>query len=358
MPFNQPTLLEIRERIATDFEFRISDSETGESIDAHAAGSGYTELAISVAGVAHGLYANQQWIAEQILIATCSDEILVQRAAERGISRIEPAFAIGTVEVQGTNGTVIPAGTVFQTSTGLQFRTTAARTVASSYARPPVQALLPGIAGNVPSTTRMDFINPVPGVDSFGSAFGALSGGAEAEPIARLRERVLENLRQPPMGGNSYDYQTWARAAHVDVTRAFVVSHFSGVGSVAVRIVCENLADPIPTAGVVTAVFNYINNVRPAGIGTFAVTALSAAPMNLVFTALSPNTTEVQNAIQAEIKDLIRREYIPGGTLTLSHVREAISRAAGENDYVITLSANLTYTSSQYPTWGVPTWPA
>jgi uncharacterized phage protein gp47/JayE len=79
--------------------------------------------------------------------------------------------------------------------------------------------------------------------------------------------------------------------------------------------------------------------------------------MNLVFTSLSPNTPEVKAAIAAEVKDLIRREYVAGGILKLSHIRSAISQAVGEDDYVITLAANLNYTVSQFPTWGAPTWP-
>ncbi len=123
------------------------------------------------------------------------------------------------------------------------------------------------------------------------------------------------------------------------------------------RFVSENLANPIPDAPLITLVTNYINTQRPAGLRNLTVAAPTAVPMDLVFTSLASNTLSVRAAIEAEVKDLIRREYVAGGTLLLSHIREAISRATGETDHVITLAANLTYTASQFPVWGTPTWP-
>ncbi len=358
MPFNRPTLPQLRDRIANDIEFRVVD-HNGVAADAHTPGTGYTELAHVIAAVAHGLYANQQWLADQILVQRCDDDVLVQKAAERGLNRIQPVFATGTLNATGTTGVTVPAGAVYQTSAGVQYRVTANTVVAGGTAALPVIAMQPGAAGNVATGAQLTAVNTIAGIDSTVTvAAPGITGGADIETIERLRDRVLENLRQPPMGGNNYDYVAWAKAASVDVTRAWVFSHDGAIGAVAIRIVCEDLANPIATAPVIASVQLHIDDKRPSGLRSCTVGTFTAVPLNLVFTSLSPNTPAVHAAIEAEVKDLIRREYTPGGTIPLSHVREAISRAAGENDYVITLATNLTYTNTQYPTWGVPTWPA
>jgi uncharacterized phage protein gp47/JayE len=66
----------------------------------------------------------------------------------------------------------------------------------------------------------------------------------------------------------------------------------------------------------------------------------------------------VQAAIQAELQDLLRREAEPGGTILLSHIRAAISAAAGESDYALaTPSADITNTIGRMSTMGEITWP-
>ena len=49
--------------------------------------------------------------------------------------------------------------------------------------------------------------------------------------------------------------------------------------------------------------------------------------------ALSPDSFETRAAVEASLQDLLRREGVPGETLLVSHVREAISTTPGENDH-------------------------
>lgn len=358
MPFNRPTLVQLRERIATDIEYRMVDGE-GIAADAHTPGTGYTELANVMAGVAHMLLGNQQWIAAQILVQTCDDDVLEQKATELGLQRIPAAFATGSIAFTGSAGVMIAAGAVYQTSAGIQYRLSANVTIGGGgTATGGIIALMPGMAGNLASGAPLSAVNPVPGVDSHVVTSAAISGGADVEDIERLRDRVLANLRQPPMGGNNYDYVAWAKAVSVDITRAWTFAHEDGIGSVTLRFVCENLPDPMPTPTMISAVQTYIDNLRAAGLRSFTADTFTPMPLNLVFTQLGPNTADVHAAIEAEIKDLIRRTYTPGGTLPLSQLREAISRATGEYDHVMTLASNLTFSNNEYPTWGTPTWPA
>jgi uncharacterized phage protein gp47/JayE len=73
---------------------------------------------------------------------------------------------------------------------------------------------------------------------------------------------------------------------------------------------------------------------------------------------LSPNTASVQAAVQAELEDLFRREAgvedgAGSGTVLLSHIREAISRAEGETDHVlVSPAADVTLSAGEIATVG------
>ena len=66
------------------------------------------------------------------------------------------------------------------------------------------------------------------------------------------------------------------------------------------------------------------------------VAAPAASPIAFTINNVEPSTQAVMDAIEAELADLIRRESEPGGTLLVSHIREAISTAQGETDHELT----------------------
>ncbi len=355
--FSTDTLAVIRERLASHYEATISD-ENGLPVDAHTAGTGYTEEAIVVAGVAFSLQQKLAWVANQINNKNADDTTIVQRAAEKGIPRIPPDFAKGTYTFTGTDGAEVASGKVLQHSSGQQFRTTESGTVVAGVASVSIIAMASGTKSNLAAGETLTLIQPVDSVDSNGTIDApGLGGGAAIEPISRVRERVEEYDKFPAMGGKESDFVSWAKAAHVDVTRAWTFPHENGIGSMVLRFVTEDLASPIPTPAIVTTVDNYIDIERPAGISNYTTEACVGNPMNLVFTSLSPNTPEQHAAIDAEIADLIRREGKPNGTLKLSHIREAISSAPGEDDFTITLNSDFVCDHTQIPTLGVTTWP-
>jgi uncharacterized phage protein gp47/JayE len=156
------------------------------------------------------------------------------------------------------------------------------------------------------------------------------------------------------MGGAKSDYEAWALQV-AGVTRAWVYPLENGPGSVVVRFVRDNDADLIPDAAEVSAVQHYIDDLRPV-TANVSVQAPTAAPLNLTI-QLTPNTAAVRAAVTAELADVVRREAMPGGTLLLSHLREAISVAAGEiNNVLATPTADVTHAPGQMPVLGTITW--
>lgn len=350
MPFERPTLIQLRDRIATDVE-----RHSGQ--DATSRGSAYAPIAKAQAGLAHGLHGHLAWIADQLFDDTADDANLLRRAAEMGINRIAAARASGIATATGNDGAVIPAETLLQTDDEILYRVTAEATIAAGTATLQLTAVEPGAAGNQVAGVTLRFISPVLDVDSE-AAVAEITSGADIEAIARVRERLAERRTNPPMGGNSADYIAWAKAAHVDVTRAWCYSNEEGLGTVVVRFVTDDLATPIPTQAHVDAVTAYTDKVRPAGMKAFNVYAPAAKTLDITFTELSPNTPTVRAAIEAELKDLITREGKPGGTLLLSHINEAISLASGETDHRHNLADDFSCATGEFPVLGVLTWPA
>jgi uncharacterized phage protein gp47/JayE len=67
-----------------------------------------------------------------------------------------------------------------------------------------------------------------------------LTGGTDQETDDELRLRVLTRIRQPPMGGDADDYVAWALAVP-GVTRAWCSPLEMGIGTVTVRVMCDDL---------------------------------------------------------------------------------------------------------------------
>ncbi len=356
MPLNTPSITTIRNRMKSDMELRFQ--QAGRDIDATTPGTGYTEFCNAIAGVAYSLWSNQIWIANQNIIDRMDAETLVREASYLKVYRAAPFFASGPVVVTGNDGLVIPERTVLQTTSGFQVRTTEEQAITGGTATINVIAMEVGTAGNLSAGTKLSFISPIAGVDSNTVVdTGGLTAGADEETIDRLKARFKERLQKPPKGGTSDDYIAWSKEAHVDVTRAWVFKHENGVGSITVRVVTEALVDPIASPAVVAAVQSYVEDAKPAGLSQFVVEAPLPKPLDLVFNSLSPNTPEVRAAIEAEVKDLLFRDVGPDSTLPISHIRAAISRATGEEDYVITQTSSYTFAHNEYPVLGSTTWP-
>ena len=129
--------------------------------------------------------------------------------------------------------------------------------------------------------------------------------------------------------------------------------------TVGVAFVCDGNgtgAAILPTAAQIAAIANFIDGLRPV-TAHVTVYAPVAVPVNFTVEGLSPDTLAEQRAVTAELADLLAREGQPGGTILLSHMRSAISAAAGEWDYVlITPAANIVMSAGQIPVMGSVTW--
>lgn len=349
MAFTRPDLPTLINRAEADIETRLPGA------DARLRRSNLNVLARVHSGAAHGLYGYLEWISRQVIIDTADGDILERHASIWGVERKAASPAVGNITVTGTNGAIVPTGSALARSDGAQYTTDAEATIAGGTATIAVTALEGGQAGNAAAASSLSFDTPIAGVSASATVdAGGLTGGADIETDDDLRARLLARIQAPPHGGAQHDYVAWALEVP-GVTRAWVYPAELGLGTVTVRFVRDDDASPIPDAGEVTAVQEYIDALRPV---TAVVTVAAPVAVPLDFTIdIVPDTAAIRAAIEAELRDLLRREAEPGATILLSHIREAISLAAGENDHVLTApAANVTHAVGEMATFGTITW--
>lgn len=351
MSFDRPQLPRLIDRISQDIA-----GKTGRPA-VPLPGSVEYVLATALAGASHLMHAHLDWLSRQILPDTSEKEWLERHASIWLRNGRKPAsFAFGPVTFAGTSGSAIPAGTLLQRSDGVQYRTDADALIGSSGSvAASITSIEPGALGNAVAGISVSLISPVLGVESSAVvAAGGIVGGADVEQDNDLRERVLERIRTPPQGGSKADYVRWALEVP-GVTRAWCLPNHLGIGTVVVLFVRDADASPIPDSLEVSAVQAYIDELRPV---TAEVAVAAPTPRSIAYQIqLSPATVAVKAAVEAGLRDLHLREGEPGSTLLLSHIREAISLAAGEVDHVLLApSANVAHQPYELPTFGGITW--
>lgn len=348
MPYARPTLAELIERTQADLESRLPGT------DPRLRRSLVGVLARVLAGAAHQILGHVDWVSRQVFPDTAEAEELGRWASVWGVERRPAAAASGTLTVTGTSGAVVPAGTVWQRSDGARFASAADATLAAGTAAVEVEAEEPGEAGTTSSGSTLTLAAPLSGVQSAATAAAGLSGGVDEEADESLRARLLARIRQPPHGGASFDYVAWALQVP-GVTRAWCSPEHLGEGTVGVFFVCDGQSPIAPTPEQVGEVQSWIDARRPvtADVTVFGPTLV---PLDLTL-SVSPDTAAVRAAVEAELADLLVREAAPGATILLSHLREAISVAAGEQNHTLTSpAADVTHLAGEMATLGTLTW--
>jgi uncharacterized phage protein gp47/JayE len=349
MPYSRPELIELRDAAYADIE-RIPGA------DARLAFGNLNVLAHILAGTTDGLYGYLEWSSRQMLPDTAEAEYLERHASIWLEDGRKPAKASsGGVIVDGQAGTTVPAGTQFVRGDGLQFVTTAEVTLGGATATVQVQALTAGALSNTAAGSKLTLVSPIAGISSQATVDPAgVVDGSDVESDQDLRGRILQRIQEPPSGGSSSDYVKWAKEVP-GVTRAWSYPLEMGAGTVTVRFVRDGDVSPIPDAAEVEVVRAYIESMRPV-TGELYVVAPAAVPLNFQI-QLTPGTASVKAAVEAELRDLILRAAAPGQTLLISHIREAISIAVGEEDHVlIAPAANVVHAVGEMATFGGITW--
>jgi uncharacterized phage protein gp47/JayE len=261
--------------------------------------------------------------------------------------RKQASFAGGSVDLTGSEGVSVPANSIVQVGS-IRYRVKSSAPVSGGVVSPPVVALESGVVGNAGAGDAVTLVTAVSGIDAAGVvSSGGLTGGADQEDLVSYRNRYVSSLRKPSGGGSEDDYVRWAKEVP-GVTRAWVTSHGNGEGTVVIRFMMDAAyEDGIPQAADEQAVLDYLRRHWDEDVGRYVgypvemeghvyAWACVAKPMTWVIADLDPSTDEVKAAIEAQLKDMIRREAEPGKTIMRAWSWEAISLATGETSHVLT----------------------
>ena len=335
MPFPRPSLQTIRDRVKGDLR-------TASGVFSIIRRSFLDVLSKAIAGVSHVLHGHIFHVSKQVFIDQAEDEFLDRWGAIYSIPRNESTFAQLTLTITGTDTTVIPVNQVWKRSDGAKYFVTA-ETVISGATSVNVIAEFSGTDFNTDVGETLTIENPVVGVDSTALISAIAISAADTEEDEPYRSRIIARIQEPPSGGTIPDYKSWALDIS-GVTRAWITPNGFGAGTVVIYFVVDDVDPIIPIQAKIDEVQAYIETQQPITARAFTY-APTATVLNIEVN-ISPNTVAVQNAIKAEISEMIKREsqvngsYIDintvyDGIIPISKIREAISVATGEDDHVL-----------------------
>lgn len=334
MGFPRPSLGELVTRAIADISGRTQGS-------AFIKRSAERVIAAVQAALANGVHGHLEWNVRQALPTTADIEALLGWGTWLKVPRKGVVKAVGTVLFdESTSGTLIPVFRQLQTPDGVLFETTANATVTGDGIwTAPIQAVVPGSAGNFEADTPVSLVSPIAGSNSIGKIVLRTSGGEDIEAVEDYRPRVIDGLRQPPAGGGPGDYEAWALEVP-GVTRAYEFGNLMGYGTVSLAFVMDNRLEIIPTAADIAEVQAHIDSKRPLDMRALYVQPPIKVPVHINL-SVTPNTQAVRDAVLAELKFLFLREPTVSKAMSRSKVDEAISTAAGEDDHNITAISSL-----------------
>lgn len=243
---------------------------------------------------------------------TTYGQYLDYRAGEHGLTRKASTKATGQVTISGSQGAVVPKGSLFATGSGVQFMTVTEVTIdEAGQVVSDIEAVEAGLSGNVPGSTITEIPVSIQGVTG-AKNLDALEGGTDAETDAALIERLLEKVREPATSGNTAHYSQWAQEVP-GVGDAKVFPLWDGVGTVKVVIITSD-KDAAPN-DLVLSVQNHIDpNKNGDGSGEAPigakVTVESAEPLSVNISVTVKLDTDIvlanaQAAFESAIVDYL-----------------------------------------------------
>lgn len=350
MAFSIPTFRDLLTRAQTDLG-SAADGTSPRATPEYA-------IARALAGLSKHLFSAIQYVLRQCSPLT-ADEVYGWRwGAPFGIYQLAAQAWKGSAKLTGAEGTTVPAGTEFHRADGQLYTTDVEVEIAADEtAIVALTSVTAASAANNDSGQVLSLTAPLLGLDTDATVVSSSQSGADVEQWKTgALPRLLRRLRNPPKGGGPGDYEAWALEVP-GVTRAWEFPLLEGPATVSVAFARDADPSPIPDSGERAVVLAHLESKAPVTAEVKVIT-LSALSVPLVFSALTPNTVAVQDAIEASVSDLLQREGEPGGTIPLSRLEDAISSAVGEVSHVLSSpSSPIVVPTNRLPVLGSVTYP-
>lgn len=343
MAYTYPEFSTLLERYLRDvLNLRPQAAVDGDS-DHYIRGAG-------VSSAAEGLYDHQAWIARQIQPDTADPEFLEMHAALRGLTLKAATFAGGTILFSGEPGAeALPGLTAKIDGTEILTVTTSGGTLDAEGSL--LVACRASASGACPDFEAAPALlqSPPSGVDAVCEV--TLTGGTDASTHAELLDELLFYMRNPPGGGNKYDYERWAMEVP-GVTGAWCYPARRGLGTVDIVIVS---AGGLPSPEVLAAAQAHIDNERPVTCADAQVFA--PVPLYVdVTAALRLSAGYSLPGIQSQAEAILSPYFAgikPGGEVIHLRIESLLLSIPGVVDVEITAPAgNLQAGALEWPRLG------
>ena len=226
------------------------------------------------------------------------------------LTRREGTKAKCSMDLFGTAGTVVPAGTTVLTATGLRFATLATVSIgADGRAVCQLEALEVGAAYNIQAGSITGMWVNISGLSSYFNT--EATGGTDRESGQQLYDRIDEARKYPRTSGNGWDFRGWALEV-AGVGEAKVVELADGPGTVGLVLV-DSTGAPASDEMVAAALANIMAK-KPIG-ATPTVEAAAALDITVAATVTVQGVSldEVKRELEAGLAEylavLIERKY-------------------------------------------------
>jgi hypothetical protein len=189
-----------------------------------------------------------------------------------------------------------------------------------------------GLDYNAIEGTELNLISPISGLDTAAYVqYTELSGGTNIETIEELRTRI--NARTAAMAApfTVAGLPSFIRENNTGVTRVWVEAATPSAGYTTIYFTRDNDTNILPSsaeaAAVKTSITNEETGVLPANMSESALTVSSPAAVSVDFTfsALSPNTTDMQTTITNSLIDYFKNNTNVSSNITLDDIKRIIS---------------------------------
>lgn len=202
--------------------------------------------------------------------------------------------------IKHEKGLVIPAGTIVQTGSGLQYKTRQAATIGAKSVTVPAESTEPGSKYNVPAGEIDNMVVNIAGVSGVKNE-APFTGGTDTESIDTLKGRYFLKKRKSPASGNAPDYIRWAtEVPGVETARVYPL--WDGNGTV--KVVLAGKGNLPVGADTLAAVQAHIEEERPIGakvdvVNTKQVPVSVSATVYLDGVSLADVQADFYNRLQA-----------------------------------------------------------
>jgi uncharacterized phage protein gp47/JayE len=314
MPWVSPSLKETRELVRGEITSKLAGASfIGNSV--------LRVMADATAAMAHFALRFIKWISQQLLPDTAETEWLDRHGdiwltnANNTTGRKVATLAQGSVFMTGIVDTVIPLGTRLASDTTI-YETIQQGVIGVTATEILVRAIDAGVNGNLNPGDTIALLVPTPGIDNE-ITIKLMIGGVDQETDEELRVRVLERIREPPMGGDAEDYVAWALQVP-GVTRAWTAPLEMGMGTVTLRFMMDDLrktddpkTDGFPNDTDVATVWAYLDSKRPVAVKDFFVVSPIPFPVDFALARMSAYDASTIQSITDSVKAMLRERAHP-----------------------------------------------